>query len=567
MLLSKLLGERYKEKPADAFLASHIFMLRGGYIKQVSNGIFSLLPPAAKAARKIEQIIREEMDAIDGQEVLFPVVLPAELWQESGRYESVGSELLRFKDRTGRDMVLGMTHEEAAVHMARNVANTYSKYPFMIYQIQTKFRDEPRARGGLIRVREFTMKDAYSFHTSQEDLEAYYKRVYDAYFRIYHRAGLKNVIAIQSDTGMMGGKVAHEFIYLSDGGEDTVVYCENCDYKSNMEVAVSRIKKYESQEQEIREVHTPGIIDIERLAEYLNIEQHHTMKATVFFRRDNEKPVVVFIRGDLQVNEVKLRKVLGTEVFPLTDYEGVDLCFGFIGAYNLNAENVEVIYDRSLEGEKNLACGANKADYHLTGLSVERDLKIDKFYDVAKVNEGDACVHCGGSLKVSRGIEVGNIFQLGTTYSDSMNMHYMDENGKHQTPIMGCYGIGVGRLLACVIEENHDEYGPIWPKAVAPYLIHICMLNQSVQEVNELGFRIYNELKSKYDVLLDDRGESPGVQFADADLLGAPVRIILSKRNVQKGQVEVVSRDKTIKKLVPIEDVYQEVEAVLAQVR
>jgi len=567
MLLSKLLGERYKEKPADAFLASHIFMLRGGYIKQVSNGIFSLLPPAAKAARKIEQIIREEMDAIDGQEVLFPVVLPAELWQESGRYESVGSELLRFKDRTGRDMVLGMTHEEAAVHMARNVANTYSKYPFMIYQIQTKFRDEPRARGGLIRVREFTMKDAYSFHTSQEDLEAYYKRVYDAYFRIYQRAGLKNVIAIQSDTGMMGGRVAHEFIYLSDGGEDTVVICENCDYKSNMEVAVSKIGKQESQEQEIKEVYTPGISDIETLAKYLNLDESQTMKATVFFRRDNEMPVVVFIRGDLQVNEVKLRKILGTEVFPLTSYEGVDLCFGYIGAYNLNADNIQVIYDQSLKGEKNLACGANKENYHLTGVSVERDLKIDKFYDVAKVNEGDTCVHCGGRLKVSRGIEVGNIFQLGTKYSATMNMQYMDENGKLQTPIMGCYGIGVGRLLACVIEENHDEYGPIWPKAVAPYLIHICMLNPSEQGINEQGFRIYNELKKRYDVLLDDRGAAPGIQFADADLLGAPVRIILSKRNMANGQVEIVSRDKTIKKLVPIKDVYQEVEAVLAQVK
>src|SRR5690554_5330369 len=357
MLLSKLLGERFKEKPADAFMVSHIFMLRGGYIKQVSNGIFSLLPPAAKAARKIEQIIREEMDAIDGQEVLFPVVLPAELWEESGRYESVGSELLRFKDRTGRSMVLGMTHEEAAVHLARNVANTYHKYPFMIYQIQTKFRDEPRARGGLIRVREFTMKDAYSFHTSQEDLEEYYQKCYDAYFHIYRRVGLKNVIAIQSDTGMMGGRVAHEFMYLSDGGEDSLVYCEECDYKSNMEVAVSKIKKEEAQEQEIKEVHTPDIKDIERLAEFLNVDESQTMKATVFFRQDNEMPVVVFIRGDLEVNEVKLKNYLGTEVFPLNEYEDVDLCFGFIGAYNLNAKNVQVVYDKSLAGEKNLACG------------------------------------------------------------------------------------------------------------------------------------------------------------------------------------------------------------------
>jgi prolyl-tRNA synthetase len=567
MLLSKLLGDRFKEKPADAFMISHIFMLRGGYIRQVSNGIFSLLPPAAKAAQKIEQIIREEMDNIDGQEVLFPVVLPAELWQESGRFDSVGSELLRFKDRGGRDMVLGMTHEEAAVHLARNEAKTYLKYPFMIYQIQTKFRDEPRARGGLIRVREFTMKDAYSFHTSQEDLEAYYQRTLDAYFRIYHRAGLKNVMAIQSDTGMMGGRKAHEFMYLSEGGEDTIVFCENCDYKSNMEVAVSKIHKESAQEQEIQEVHTPDIKDIEKLAEFLNIKESQTMKATVFFRRDNEQPVVVFVRGDLQVNEVKLRKILGTEVFPLVDYDGIDLCFGFIGAYNLNAKNVQVMYDKSLEGEKNLACGANKTDYHLVGVSVERDLKVDRFVDVAKVSEGEACVHCGSPLKVSRGIEVGNIFQLGTKYTESMNMQYMDEDGKLQTPIMGCYGIGVGRLLACVIEDNHDEYGPIWPKAVAPYLVHICVLNQSQEEVNQLGWQLYDELREDYDVILDDRGAAAGVQFADADLLGAPVRIILSKRNAGNGQVEIVTRDKKIKKLVPVDTVRQEVAASLEQVK
>ncbi len=561
MLLSKLLGERYKEKPADAFLTSHIFMLRGGYIRQVSNGIFSLLPPALKTVHKIEKIIREEMDGIDGQEVLFPVVLPAELWQESGRFESVGSELLRFKDRGGRDMLLGMTHEEAAVHLARGEAKSYLKYPFMIYQIQTKFRDEPRSRAGLIRVREFTMKDAYSFHISQEDLELYYQRCLDAYFRIFHRSGLKNVISILSDTGMMGGQKAHEFMYLSDDGEDSIIYCENCDYKSNMDVAVSHIHKEESQEQEIQEVHTPGIKDIAELAKFLNIKEDQTMKATVFFRKDNEKTVIAFIRGDLQVNELKLEKHLGTEVFPLTDYEGIDLAIGFVGAYNLNAKNIQLVYDRSLEGERNIVCGANKKDYHLRAVSVERDLNIDEFVDIARVNHGESCIHCGSPLKVSRGIEVGNIFQLGTKYSKAMGMEYMDEDGKLQTPIMGCYGIGVGRLLACVIEDNHDDYGPIWPKAVAPWLIHICMLNKS--EVNDLGQKIYEELSKDFEVLLDDRGMGAGAQFADADLLGAPVRIILSKRNAANGQAEIVTRDKSIKKLVPVSDVRKEVEAIL----
>jgi len=565
MLLSKLLGERFKEKPADAFMASHIFMLRGGYIRQVSNGIFTLLPPAKRASRKIEQIIREEMDAIGGQEVLFPVVLPAELWKESGRFDSVGSELLRLKDRSGHDMVLGMTHEEAAVHLARSEAKSYLQYPFMIYQIQTKFRDEPRARGGLIRVREFTMKDAYSFHTSQEDLDACYQKVLDAYGRIYKRVGLRNVVAIESDTGMMGGQKAHEFMYLSDGGEDTIVLCDQCGYQSNMEVAVSSIQKEPCEEQPMEEVHTPGVRDIEALAEFLSVPESRTMKATVFSRRDNKIPVVVFVRGDLQVNEVKLKKILGTEVDPLTDYEGVDLCFGFIGAYHLNTEGIQVLYDKSLEGETNLACGANRKDYHIRGVSVPRDLDIREFVDVAKVKEGDACVKCGSPLKVRRGIEAGNIFQLGTKYTRSMGMQYMDENGTLQTPLMGCYGIGVGRLLSCVLEDNHDEYGPIWPKSVAPWLIHICMLNDTQEGIRELGLRLYQELGQKWDTLLDDRGAAAGVQFADADLLGAPVRIILSKRNIAKGQVEITTRDKRIKTMVPIEEVQKKVGEILDQ--
>ena len=564
MLLSKLLGERFKEKPADAFLDSHIFLLRGGYIRQVSNGIFSMLPPAKKVAQKIEAIIREEMDNIDGQEVLFPVVLPAELWQESGRFDTVGSELLRFKDRANRDMLLGMTHEEAAVHLARSEAKSYLKYPFMIYQIQTKFRDEPRARGGLIRVREFTMKDAYSFHTTQEDLEEYYNRALEAYHRIFARTGLKNVIAILSDSGMMGGQKAHEFMYLSDGGEDTIVLCEHCGYQSNMDVAVSKINKDILAEQEIEEVYTPHLKDIAALSEFLSVKESQTMKAMVFFREDNQKPVIVFIRGDLQVNEVKLKKVVGVNVYPLADYENVDLCFGFIGAYNLNAKGMQVFYDNSLSGETNLVCGANKRDYHLKGISVDRDLQIKEFVDVAKVNENDTCIFCGNALRISKGIEVGNIFQLGTKYTKSMNMSYTDENGKIQTPIMGCYGIGVGRLLACIIEDNHDEYGPIWPKAVAPWQIHICMLNNAIEDIRKIGFDIYNELKESYDVILDDRNVAAGVQFADADLIGAPVRIIISKRNVANGEVEVVTRNKEVKKLVPLAQLNQEIINILA---
>jgi prolyl-tRNA synthetase len=363
MLLSKLLGERFKEKPGEATLPSHIFLLRGGYIRQVSNGIYSMLMPAKRIARKIEQIIREEMDRIDGQEVLLPVVLPGELWKESGRFDSVTSGLIRFKDRTDHDMVLGMTHEEAAVHLARSEAKSYSKYPFMIYQIQTKFRDEPRSRGGLIRVREFTMKDAYSFHTSREDLEQYYSKALEAYRRIFERAGVPQVIAVGSDNGMMGGKISHEFMLLSEYGEDTIVMCDQCGYKANSEIAVSTVEKNNDsvitghdtggaiEVQSIEEVYTPGIKDIDSLTEFFKAPASRLMKAAVFSVESSKKPLVVFLRGDIQVNEAKLRNVIQANTFPYTDYGNCNLSFGYIGAYKLDTTDIDVLFDTSLQGE------------------------------------------------------------------------------------------------------------------------------------------------------------------------------------------------------------------------
>jgi prolyl-tRNA synthetase len=563
MLISKLLGERYKEKPGEAAFPSHIYLLRGGYIRQVSNGIFSLLLPAKKIVRKIEQIIREEMDAIDGQEVLFPVVLPAELWQESGRFDSVTNGLIRFKDRVGHDMLLGMTHEEAAVHLARSEVKSYSKYPFMIYQIQTKFRDETRARGGLIRVREFTMKDAYSFHTSQEDLEQYYERALKSYDRIFQRVGIPEVISVRSDNGMMGGKVSHEYMLLSDVGEDTIVICESCGYKANMEIAVSQIAHNGCEEQEIEEVYTPDIKDIDSLATFFKIPANKLMKAAVFAVENSKKPLVVFLRGDLQVNESKLRNTVRANVFPLTDYENVNLCFGFIGAYDLDSEGLDVVYDTSLQGESNLVGGANKLDYHLKGISIDRDIKPVGYVDIAKVNEGDICTKCGSKLNLHRGIEVGNIFQLDTKYTKSMNMTFTDMDGTQKHPVMGCYGIGVGRLLASVIEASHDEYGPIWPMAIAPWQIHICLLNNENENIKQVGFALYEQLSKKYDVLMDDRNVAAGMQFADADLLGIPVRIVVSKRNVEKGELELTTRDKRIKKSIKIEDVEAELTSII----
>ncbi len=572
MLLSRLLGERLKEKPGEASIVSHIYLLRGGYVRQVANGIYSMLLPAKRIAMKIENIIREEMNRIDGQEVLLPVVLPAELWQESGRFESVGSELMRIKDRSGRDMLLGMTHEEAAVHLARSEAMSYTKYPFMIYQIQTKFRDEPRSRGGLIRVREFTMKDAYSFHTSQEDLEQYYGKVYDSYHRIFQRAGLPQVISVTSDTGMMGGRMAHEYMLLADSGEDSIIVCDSCDYRANMEVATSVIPHACHQSvlksgdsQQIEEIYTPGLKSIDDLCHFLRIDSSNLIKATVFSIENNKKPLIVFIRGDLQVNEAKLKRAVKANVFPYEERveDGSGICFGFIGTQGLDTANMDILFDESLRDGDNMVTGANKTDYHLKGINVERDIKPDIFVEVAKVNEGHTCVKCGGKLSVKRGIEVGNIFQLGTKYTESMNMTFTDNDGRQKYPTMGCYGIGVGRLLACIIEANHDDYGPIWPKSVAPWQIQICMINRKNEVVSKTGFDLYYKLSCKYEVIMDDRDVQAGIQFADADLLGIPLRLIVSARNVEQGEIEVVSRDKTIKTRVKLEELENYLESVI----
>lgn len=559
MLMSDLFGERLRAKPAEASLISHIFLLRGGYIRPVGSGIYSLLTPCVRIQRKIEKIIREEMDKVDGQEVILPVVVPAELWKESGRFESVGSELLRLNDRAGRDMVLSMTHEEAAVHLARSEAKSYLDYPFMIYQIQTKFRDEPRARGGLIRVREFTMKDAYSFHTSAEDLEKYYNEVHKAYERVFERVGL-NVVSIYSDTGMMGGTGAHEFMLLCEAGEDSIAICDECRYKANVEVATAQQEspKINVNEEELKLVQTPEVTSIEGLAKFFNVDEDKIIKAVAYRADSTKTPIVVFIRGDLQVNEAKLRNLLKAEVSELAELNAAGLCKGFIGPSNEILDKFEVIFDKSLENAVNVIAGANKTGYHVTGFNVLRDLnrKVN-FEDVAKVKAGQSCPVCGQPLKIERGIEMGNIFKLGTKYTESMGMRYVDQDGSQKTPLMGCYGIGIGRLIAGIVEVSHDDLGPIWPKNVAPWQIQICALNFNKDEVKVRALELYNALSSRYEVLLDDRNLSAGAQFADADLLGIPIRIILSKRNVENNQVEVVLRHNKEAKVVSYDELYR----------
>lgn len=567
MKLEKLVGERFKERPADCVIDSHAIMVKGGYIKYMANGIYSSYLPLRRIVRKIEQILREEMDKIDGQEVQFPVVMPASLWDESGRYDSIGDELLRFTDRNNAKMVLGMTHEEAAVHLVREYAQSYTKYPFMIYQIQTKFRDEDRPRAGLIRVREFTMKDAYSFHTSQEDLEQYYEKCHAAYERIFERVGVPEVVSVKSDSGMMGGNISHEFMLLTPVGEDSIVLCDSCDYRANMEAAenISDIAR-DAESAALEKVYTPNVHTIEDVCNFFGDETKNSCKAVVYQQNVDDKYVVLFIRGDLEVNETKLVNFLGEQVHAAVITEECGLNAGYIGPVNLKVNgDAVVLYDKSLEGRNNLSCGANEAEHHYKGLDMERDVPNAEYHDFAKIQEGGICPKCGKkTVKISRGIEVGNIFQLGTKYTKSMNMTYVDANGESKTPIMGCYGIGVGRLAASVCEAHHDEYGPIWPKAIAPWQVHLCAVRVDDEEVRAYADKLYEDLQNAgIEVIYDDRSVRAGVMFADADLLGIPLRIIVSPKNMKQGVVEVASRDKTLKTQIPLENVMEEIKQYL----
>ena len=567
MKLEKLVGERFKERPADCVIDSHAIMVKGGYIKYMANGIYSSYLPLRRIVRKIEQILREEMDKIDGQEVQFPVVMPASLWDESGRSDSIGDELLRFTDRNNAKMVLGMTHEEAAVHLVREYAQSYTKYPFMIYQIQTKFRDEARPRAGLIRVREFTMKDAYSFHTSQEDLEQYYEKCHAAYERIFERVGVPEVVSVKSDSGMMGGNISHEFMLLTPVGEDSIVLCDSCDYRANMEAAenISDIAR-DAESAALEKVYTPNVHTIEDVCNFFGDETKNSCKAVVYQQNVDDKYVVLFIRGDLEVNETKLVNFLGEQVHAAVITEECGLNAGYIGPVNLKVNgDAVVLYDKSLEGRNNLSCGANEAEHHYKGLDMERDVPNAEYHDFAKIQEGGICPKCGKkTVKISRGIEVGNIFQLGTKYTKSMNMTYVDANGESKTPIMGCYGIGVGRLAASVCEAHHDEYGPIWPKAIAPWQVHLCAVRVDDEEVRAYADKLYEDLQNAgIEVIYDDRSVRAGVMFADADLLGIPLRIIVSPKNMKQGVVEVASRDKTLKTQIPLENVMEEIKQYL----
>lgn len=559
MLQSKLIGKTNKEWPNEATLKSHGLLVKGGYIKQVTSGIYSLLPLARKVSKKIEDIIREEMNNTESQEILMPLVSTKALWEASGRYDMIDGELLKFKDRTGADLVLSMTHEEIAVYNVMLDAVSYQKYPFSIYQIQTKFRDEARSRGGLIRVREFTMKDAYSFHTNEKSLDDTYEKFFKAYERIFKRVGIPEVVSVASDNGMMGGSASHEFMLLCDAGEDKIVLCNECGYKSNIEVAkVEDVTPCTNKIEQINKIYTPGIKTIEELHKFTSVPINQIIKAVIYTRVDNNKTVIVFLRADKEVNEAKLRNYLHTDVVTKLPSNDDKIVYGFVGPVGLDSEKIDIVFDKSLENETSLIAGANEVDYHVSGVNIKRDVGDVVFVDIAKITSEDACPECKKcALTISNGIEVGNIFKLGKKYTETMNMTYLDENGKNNHPIMGCYGIGVERLLASVLEAKATQNATNWPASIAPFDVHICPISYQKNElVKNVTDKIYESLKSmKIDVLLDDRDKTAGIKFADADLIGAPIRIIVGLKNLENGNIEVKIGEEA--KLVKIEEVQQ----------
>ncbi len=574
MRMSQLVGRQVKEVPKEAQTASHIFLLRGGYARPVSAGIYTLLPLGRRITARIERLLREEMDAIEGQEVLMPVVLPRELWEESGRYESVGSELLRFRDRNDKDMLLGMTHEEAVVHMMRTEVTSHRQLPVMVYQIQTKYRDEARPRAGLIRVREFTMKDGYSFHTSNECLERYYWRCHEAYERFFRRVGMKDVLSIESDTGMMGGSKAHEFMAVADVGEDTLFVSPDGQYRANREVATTALVWKQEAPLPLERVSTPGQTSIAEVAAFLGVAASDLGKA-VLYRHQDGGLVFVMIRGDLEVNEPKLRRaVQSAALVPASDAEiaAVGAVPGFASPMGVSLKRCRLVVDPSVAESSNLVVGGNEVDVHVRNFNFRRDLadviSHVQVVDVATARAGDPCPVTGEPLVEKRGIEVGNIFQLGTKYSAAMKGQFLDDNGRTHDYIMGCYGIGVGRAMASVLEQSHDEYGPIWPISIAPFEVHVVALNYVQADVKEAADAIYGALRAAgIDVLLDDRDKKAGFLFADADLIGVPFRVVVSPKALAAGELEVRTRDKSVQLSVPTDDVVARVVALVAEAR
>ena len=576
MRMSKLFSSTLREAPSEAQVASHQLLLRAGFIRQHAAGVFSALPFGFRAATKIEQIVREEMDRIDGQEIKMPVVNPAEVWQETGRWYGIGAELTRFKDRTERDMVLAMTHEEIVTDLIRQEIHSYRQLPALVYHIQTKWRDDPRPRAGLIRVREFTMKDSYSLDMDDAGLDRQYRAHYQAYFNIYHRCGL-TPIAVGSDTGMMGGSMAHEFMVLTPIGEDTLLLCTGCGYAANRQIAEFRKPKAHAEPpRPLEKVATPGVTTIEDLAAFLDIPTSRTAKAVFMIatiggeQATHERFVFAVVRGDMAVNETKLANaVQASELRPATEAEiraiGAEPGYGSpVGI----ASSVLVVVDDAVAASPNLVAGANEAGFHVLNVNAGRDFSPTLVSDIAAAQEGDACPVCGASLRAERGVEVGNIFKLGTRYSGAMGATFVDEEGGERPVIMGSYGIGIGRVLACIAETHHDEYGLIWPVTVAPYQVHLITLGPEGSGAQEVADRLYGDLwAAGIEVLYDDRDRSPGIKFNDADLIGLPLRITIARRGLEQDACELKLRTEKERAFVPLAQAVATTQDRLAELR
>ncbi|MBM4408486.1 MAG: proline--tRNA ligase [Chloroflexi bacterium] len=544
MRLSQLFVRTLRDDPAEAEMPSHRLLLRAGYVRQLGSGIYSLLPLGQRVAQRITQIIREEMDAIGGQELLMPVVHPADIWRESGRYDAVGPEMARFKDRGGRDMVLAMTHEEVVADLLRDVIRSYRQLPVQLYHFQTKFRDEPRSRGGLIRVREFTMKDAYSCDIDAAGLDVSYQAQYGAYARIFERIGLQT-IAVSADVGMMGGTEAHEFMLLNPAGEDTLVLCDQCGYAANQQVAkVRRPKPLVEGLRDIEEVETPGTATIADLAAFLGIPASETAKA-IFYMAEDGRLVTAIVRGDDEVNEAKLANaVAGGGLRPAREEEirAAGMEPGY--ASPVGVHSTFVVVDELAAASTNLVAGANKPGYHLRNVNLDRDYVPDRITDIAIAREGDPCPNCGSPVILRNGIEVGNIFKLGTKYTEALGATYLGEDGVEHPIVMGSYGIGIGRNMACIVEAHHDEKGIIWPEAVAPYAAHLVAMGANRDaRVTEIADALHaHSIVTGNEILYDDRDESPGVKLTDAELLGMPRILTVSPRSLAAGGIEVTDR-------------------------
>jgi len=564
MRLSQLFFTTLRDDPADAEMMSHRLLVRGGYLRQLGSGIYSLLPLGFRVQQRVEQVIREEMDAIGGQEMEMPVVHPADLWRETGRYDQIGPEMARFKDRAGRDMVLAMTHEEVVADLLRDIVQSYRQLPLVLYHFQTKFRDEPRARGGLIRVREFVMKDSYSCDADEEGLDRSYERHHQAYERIFRRLGVE-AIAVASDVGMMGGSGAHEFMVLNEHGEDTLVLCDACGYAANQQVAAVRKPDVEPEEpMPAEEVDTPGTDTIASLATLLDVPTSRTAKAAFFVGGDG-RLLTAIVRGDFEVNETKLVNAVavagGLRPAQAEEIRAAGMEPGY--GSPIGAGETVVVVDELVARAPNLVAGANRPGVHLRNVNAGRDYTPDVVADITSARAGDACPTCGSPVRLANGIEIGNIFKLGTKYTQALGATFLGEDGTRRPVIMGSYGIGLGRAMACVVEAHHDEKGIAWPLEVAPYRAHLVAIGALRDDaVREAAEGLYERLtEAEVAVLYDDRDESPGVKFTDAELLGMPTIVTVSPRSLAAGGVEVTDRASGERAVHAVDEVVRELTA------